>query len=272
MIESAVLERRGRWLGLTGWTTLFIAYTLIFWAFSDDGLASGVQRALINTLPAALLSWPVVRLVERYLIDAGLVIQSLGHLGLGIGFGLLWYIGIQIGYGLQAGWVSDGIVGRPLLGIALTWQLFQGMTLYAVVALFAYAMTYRLRLASLQAERGQVKAEPSAVPQSRQIFLKDGKTIRPTPLADILLLSGAGDYTEVVTRDATFLSTTSLNTFETELPSDSFLRVHRSHIVRTDAILSVESGGNGRLTLHLPKGQSLTTSRAGAIRLRDRAF
>jgi DNA-binding LytR/AlgR family response regulator len=218
-----------------------------------------------------LLAWPIVRLIERYLLDAATPKLALGHLVLALGFSLLWYIGLQIGYGLQNGIPEGGIVGRALSGPALSWQLFQGVTLYAVIALFGYATHYKAQLDLLKAEAvtgGAVTAEPA----TRQIFLKDGRTIRPTALEDVLLLSGAGDYTEVATKDGTYLSSTSLNAFEAELPSANFLRVHRSHIVRTDAVLSVESGGNGRLILHLPKGVSVTTSRAGAKAVRDLAL
>lgn len=246
---------------------MYVAYVLVFALFGFSDLGEAAQRAAFNTVPAALLSWPAARIVERSLIDASLPKQVIGHLGLALAYGFLWYVGLQVGYGLQNGLPEGGIIGRPLSGLGLTWQLYQGVTLYAVVALFTYAGTYRTRLS----ERDQTPAPVLDAPTARQIFLKDGRTLRPTRLDDILLLSGAGDYTEVATRDGTYLSSTSLSAFETELPP-LFLRVHRSHIVRTDAVLSVESGGNGRLILHLERGLSVTTSRAGAKAVRDLAL
>lgn len=264
--------RTARWLGLIGWGLLLSAYTALFFAFSDSNLFSSVQRALFNTLPAALLSWPVARLVERHLIDTSLIRQIACHFALGVGFAMFWYIGLQVGYGLQNGLPEGGIIGRPLMGVALAWQMFQGMTLYAVVALFTYAVVYRTRLDLLQAERQAdiLAADMSA--DIEQIFVKDGKALKPVRLSDIFCLSGAGDYSEIITRDGTFLSTTPLSQFETDLPDTLFLRVHRSHIVALNAVLSIEPGGNGRLTIHLPKGHSVTTSRAGATRLKDRTL
>ncbi|GLQ19765.1 LytR/AlgR family response regulator transcription factor [Algimonas porphyrae] len=271
------LNRTARKLALTGWALLLVTYTLIFWFFSSSEFLDAFQRAAINTVPAALLSWPVARLVERHLIDAMMTRQIVGHLVLALGFALFWYIGIQTGYGLQDGLPADGIVGRALNGVALTWQLFQGVTIYAVIALFAYAVTFRTRLDALELkleriEQAEASGSAEPVADKRQIFVKDGKALKPVLISDIMMLSGAGDYTEVLTADGTFLSGTSLSQFETELPSVGFLRVHRSHIVATDAILSVESGGNGRLTLHMPRGHSVTTSRAGAARLKGRAL
>ncbi|MEM9599669.1 MAG: LytTR family DNA-binding domain-containing protein [Pseudomonadota bacterium] len=274
---AGVTDRNGpkqtaRWLGLTGWAILLLGYSLLFILIGQSGPVEGVQRALFNTVPAALLSWPMARLIERHLIDAALWRQSVGHLALGIAFSMFWYIGLQVGYGLQNGFPDGGIVGRALSGAALAWQVFQGMTLYAAIAMFTYAVTFKARLDVAEAARKtqSVQVEPSN--DIRQIFVKDGKKLRPVLIRDIVMLSGAGDYTDVLTKDGAYLSGTSLSQFETELPSEHFLRVHRSHIIATDYILSVESGGNGRLTLHMPQGHSVTTSRAGATRLKERAL
>ena len=183
---------------------------------------------------------------------------------------------MQVGYGIQRGdWLTGGLAGRPLLGLALSWQAFQGITLYAVVALFAYAAAFRLRIAGLETELAALHAAmdlPAPAPKTppRQVLVRDGRALKPVAVDDILALSGAGDYVEVHTRAGSHLSTTSLSDFEAELPA-GFARVHRSHIVRMDAVLEIESAGNGRLTLHLPTGLSVTTSRAGARRVRESA-
>ena len=231
---------------------------------------------MINVLPAAFLSFPLVRLINLYLIDRHPLHQAVGHFLLALAFSLLWYIGIQVGYGLRDGWVTSGISGRPLAGIALSWQAFQSVSLYAVIAMFAYVISYRRRMIAAEARLSQLQAsrDTPALRSSapfRQVLVKDGRALKPVALADVLMLSGAGDYTEIATRDGTHFCTTPLSAFETELPEEIFTRVHRSHIVRMDAVISIESAGNGRLTLHLPGGNSVTTSRAGARRVRDRA-
>lgn len=253
---------------LSGWSLMLLAYISVFAIIGGDSIASATRRSVINTVPAALLSWPLFILLERRVIEARPIWQWIFHVGLALGFSLLWYIGIQVGYGLQSGWTSGGIVGQPLLGAALAWQLFQGVTLYAAVAGFAYAMTFRKRWRAL---RDGPKVEPLGASPKR-IFVRDGKSILPVDLDDIYCFSGAGDYSDIITRNGTITSGTALSAFEEDLPSQLFLRVHRSHIVRMDAILSVESAGNGRLTLHLPKGLSVTTSRAGASSFRNRAL
>ena len=268
---SPGLRKRIRLAALAGWVLFGLAYFLIFNLYSTAGIGPALQRALINTVPAALIAYPAARLIETYLVEARPWVAALGHVALGLAFANLWYIGIQVGYGLQQGdWLTGGLAGRPLLGLALSWQAFQGITLYAVVALFAYASAFRQRVAELEAELAGERDRRAAAPQShpRQLLVKDGRALKPIAVEDVLALSGAGDYVEVHTRTDTYLSSTSLAEFETELPS-GFARVHRSHIVRMDAVLEVESAGNGRLTLHLPKGRSVTTSRAGAQLVRS---
>ena len=267
------LRSRIRLAALAGWALFFAAYAVIFAQFNGAGIGSAIQRGAINVLPAALFAYPVAKIVETALVDAKAVKSALGHFALALAFANLWYIGVQVGYGIRAGdWLTGGLSGRPLLGLALSWQAFQGVTLYAVVAAFTYAATYRTRLAAAESELARLReVAPASRPAGpRQILVKDGRALRPVAVADILALSGAGDYVEVLTRAGTHLSGTTLDAFETELPP-GFTRVHRSHIVQLAEVLEIESAGNGRLTLHLPGGTSVTTSRAGARRVREMA-
>ncbi|MEO0784996.1 MAG: LytTR family DNA-binding domain-containing protein [Pseudomonadota bacterium] len=260
---------------LVGWGLMLIAYTTLFTFYGRSGLISGLQRALINTVPAALLSIPIYFSIRSYAIERRVLMLVSFHFVAAILFSVLWYIGIQVGYGLRDGWVTNGITGRPLLGVALSWQGFQGVTLYAVIALFTYAAYYRQQWLAAEARLSDLaKKAAQAVPKPaspKQVLVKDGRDYKPVSVAEIIALSGAGDYTEIVTASGRHLSTTSLSKFETELPSSDFARVHRSHIVRLSSVISVESAGNGRLTLHMPSGLSVTTSRAGARVIREKA-
>lgn len=235
-------------------------------------MGSALVRALINVLPAALLGYAASKAVEAYLLGARPWVQALSHLALAIAFANLWYIGVQVGYGIQRGdWISQGLSGRPLLGLALSWQAFQGVTLYTCIALFTYAARYRHRIADLEAAlAAQAAPVPPAGRAPQHVLVKDGRALKPLAFDDIIAVSGAGDYAEVRTRAGTFLSSTTLAEFERELPG-GFARVHRSHLVRLDAVLDIESAGNGRLTLHMPGGFSVNTSRAGAQVLRSAA-
>jgi len=267
------IENATRWLSIIAWGMLALAYTIIFRLFGESDIYPALQRALINVIPAALLTFPVLYIVQNFAIDRPLWRQTLIHILTASMFSVIWYIGIQTGYGLQKGWITEGISGRAFSGIALTWQFFQGLTLYAIAALFVYARCYRIRLAEARLEVSDLKSQLSQQNVTQNsILVKDGKQLKTVSIQDIFALSGAGDYTEVSTREGRYLSNTSLSDFQFRLPKNDFLRVHRSHIVRTDAVLSFENAGNGRLSLHLPNGLSIITSRSGRRALLERAL
>lgn len=271
-VDNPHAARRSKYIPALGWMVLILAYMLIFRAFGEETIGPALQRAVINVLPAIVLSFPVLHVVETYAVDRPLFQQTAIHLVGAVLFGVAWLIGIQAGYGLRDGWLTEGITGRPLLGVALTWQLFQGLIVYAVIALYGYMRNYQLRLMRAEEDISRLRSDtPETAPQASQLLVKDGRTFKPIPISDIIAISGAGDYCDVVTPTQIFASRTALSQFESILPDSIFMRVHRSHIVRVDAILSVESAGNGKLTLHLLGGNSVVTSRTGAKLIKSHA-
>ena len=79
--------------------------------------------------------------------------------------------------------------------------------------------------------------------------------------ADIVSLSGADDYVEVVLADGRrFLHDTRLSDLERRLPP-GFIRVHRSHIANTAHLRSIRTLPNRRRMLELTGGTQLPVSR-----------
>lgn len=247
-------------------------YTIVFRLFSETTFLPSLRRAVINVVPAALLSFPSLYLIQNYTFGKSAVFQTLIHLSLLLLFSVFWLIGIQVGYGLQDGWLQNGVTGRPLLGVALTWQGLQGILLYIVIALFGYAKHYRILLAIAQEQSGDTNTDAQTANRyPTQVIVKDGAKLVPVRVDDIILISGAGDYSEVITKSGKYLSNTSLTQFMDILPGAFFKRVHRSHIVSLDAITAFEPAGNGRLSLFLPNGLSVVTSRDGAKVIKNNA-
>lgn len=252
---------------------LLISYSLVFWVTGAANPAGAAARALINVLPAGLLAVLAYRLVQAKVLASPIEVQVVAHPGLALAYALAWYLGIQVAYGLRAGWLTEGLAPRSFSGIAFTWQMFQGVTVYALVATYAYAVAFWREAERLRGERDQAlqtgrvrDAKPAARPA--RLLLRKDREIVPVDPDDIVRVSGAGDKAEVVTRTTRVLTTTTLAELEESLPSD-FLRVHRSHLVSLGAVLHAEPAGNGRLTLHLPNGDSVTASRAGTKAFRD---
>ena len=258
-------------LAVTAGLVLLASYALVFLVTGAANPSGAVTRALINVVPASLLAVPAYRLVRARVAGRALAAQAAAHPVLALAYALAWYLGIQVLYGLQEGWLTEGLRARSFSGIAFTWQMFQGVTVYAVVATYAYAVAFWREAGRLRAERDEALAAAPHKPRPSRLMLRQDREIVPVDASDIVRISGAGDKTEVVTRTARILTTSTMADIEAALPP-GFLRVHRSHLVALGAVLHAEPAGNGRLTLHLPGGDSVTASRAGAKAFRDTAL
>jgi two-component system, LytTR family, response regulator len=72
------------------------------------------------------------------------------------------------------------------------------------------------------------------------IFVKTEYRLERIALSDIYFIEGMGDYRNVQTGLKKVLTLTTFSDFETELPNNSFCRVHKSYIVSLDKIISIE--------------------------------
>ncbi|MEM1379641.1 MAG: LytTR family DNA-binding domain-containing protein [Pseudomonadota bacterium] len=255
---------------------LLFSYTTVFWITGAANPAAALGKALVNVVPAALLGWLCFRLILGFVVKKTARVQVLIHGVLSLGFSVAWYLGILVVYGLEAGWMTNGLEPRAFSSVAFSWQIFQGVTLYTVVAASSYAVlfwrqTQDLRAALTAAERKAASKDQTAKPRTDRLLLRRDREIVPVDAKDIVRISGAGDRSEVFTRTGRIETSSTLTDLEAALP-EGFLRVHRSHLVSLAAVLHAEPAGNGRLTLHLPDGDSVTASRAGAKAFREAAL
>ena len=241
------------------------AYTLVFAVTLGTEVSFSFCIALSNVAPLALLSAATYRLLRGSILPHGVLLQASAHLLLGPAFAGLWYVATLTGQGLiTAATTGTFSLGR-FSGLALVWQLFQGVVLYALVA----AITYALRGGRLAAP---VQLVSAATPLERYLTRK-GDELVPVEVEEIAFIRGAQDYAEVVTRDGkSHLVRMSLSEFEARLPTSRFLRAHRSTIVNLALLGRAEPIGSGRLALHMAGGQTVETSRAGAQTLRSKVL
>ncbi|MCW3467553.1 LytR/AlgR family response regulator transcription factor [Chitinophaga nivalis] len=72
------------------------------------------------------------------------------------------------------------------------------------------------------------------------IFIKTEYKIIKINLEDILFIEALKDYTKIYTHNLPVLTLRSLKSFESRLPADKFIRVHRSYLVSLNKIHCVE--------------------------------
>ncbi|NQE63073.1 LytTR family DNA-binding domain-containing protein [Caulobacter sp. RHG1] len=92
--------------------------------------------------------------------------------------------------------------------------------------------------------------------------VRDGAQTVYVPVADILWVEAAGNYVELHTvGDRAILMRTTLAGIGERLESLGFLRIHRSRLVNTVSVTSIESHASGDATLLLTGGKMVSASR-----------
>jgi DNA-binding LytR/AlgR family response regulator len=102
----------------------------------------------------------------------------------------------------------------------------------------------------------------SAINSNEYIFVKSNKQLKKIFLKDILFVESMENYVTVITLSSKEIVYATLKFFSEQLPANYFLQVHRSYIVNTKHIQSIE--GN---TLHIANYEIPV-----ARNLRDRVF
>lgn len=254
-----------------GGVLLIATYWAIFSITSDMSRLNALQLASQNAIPALAFGCAAHAILDRFVWPRSLIIRICAQIPGAILFSLLWYLSIIIWQNFSFNSLDTNIVLTAFMRPAFIWQMFQGVTLYALAALVSLAMRLNCQVDALllrleELENGQAEG---VKPAPRSILVKTQDETQSVEIDNIVLVTGAGDYSELILRDQTILSTSRLGEFEARLPDDQFIRAHRSHLVCIAAIARTEPAGNGRTTLHLENGECLVTSRSGTRLLKE---
>lgn len=249
----------------------FTAYFIVFLLVGGGGIFDAAASSLRNLIPLVIVSAAAHPVISRHLVRRSLSRQLTGHLLLGAAYSLLlyWLLMVLIGISRGGSFVEFAVQAFfPTPAVA--WQLLQGVTLYALVACLTY-LRARAPLPSFVVAP-QVQEAPAKDQSPSRYFIRKGEDIHPIEISQIVSITGADDYAEVVTTAGRHLVKMTLTEFEKTLEGDNFIRVHRSHIVNVDRIARAEPAGGGRMLLHMDNGEMISASRAGSRLLRDRVI
>ncbi|MDR2825156.1 MAG: LytTR family transcriptional regulator DNA-binding domain-containing protein [Prevotellaceae bacterium] len=103
-----------------------------------------------------------------------------------------------------------------------------------------------------------------------QITVKSGSQVHIVPLNEILYLQADGDYVQIRTTERKHMKEQTMKFFEQCLPSDVFVRVHRSYIVNIRQIARIEKFGKDTQTLILKNDEKIKASIVGYRILREK--
>lgn len=96
-----------------------------------------------------------------------------------------------------------------------------------------------------------------------RIAIKSGAKVFVIASNQIQFIEADGDYVKVYTKDKAYLKEKTMKYFESNLPSDEFVRVHRSHIVNINEISKIEPFDKDSHVLVMKSGTNIKTSANG---------
>jgi len=102
-----------------------------------------------------------------------------------------------------------------------------------------------------------------------RIAVKTGTKIKIIFIEDILYLESQDDYVMIYTADGKYLKQKTMKFFESNLPDQSFIRVHRSYIVRIDFVDQIELYEKDSYIIKMKNSQTIPVSKSGYNRLRS---
>lgn len=84
------------------------------------------------------------------------------------------------------------------------------------------------------------KSNENIKSKMNHIFVKTEYRLQKIDLKDIFYLKGMGDYVFVATSKGNFMTLENLKSFEVKLPTEQFIRVHKSYLIAFEKIDFVE--------------------------------
>jgi len=152
---------------------------------------------------------------------------------------------------------------------------------YAVKAFEANAVDYLLKPISpdrfqaaidkFRSKSGQSSQIASLLDQTKfdRLVLRDEGRIRIVPLHDVKFMNADDDYVKIVTTDKNYLKKTTLTSYESKLPAESFCRVHRSYLVNIEFITRIDPYEKNGHRAILKTGEKIPVSGSGYQRLKQ---
>lgn len=181
------------------------------------------------------LSWPMT--IAAHITAS--VIVSLLHVGLFVLLRHAAYGMAGVLYDYSDNWVAS-----------LLYEYRKDAVSYAILALAMGAIQWSVR----------AKSPVAATPASPMLEVGDGATRHRVPVDEITWIEAAGNYVALHWQGRSLLHRSTLAALEHDLGA-GFARIHRSRLVRRDAVRRIDGSQSGDFTVVLVDGTELRGSR-----------
>lgn len=126
----------------------------------------------------------------------------------------------------------------------------------------------RIQLGERQTPKIQKAVELAQVDQLDRVVVKVGSKIHIIAISKINHIEAMDDYVSIHTNDGKFLKQQTMKFFEAHLPSEDFVRIHRSYIAAVKHISKIEVMEKESYVAILKNGTTLPVSRSGYTKLK----
>jgi len=125
-------------------------------------------------------------------------------------------------------------------------------------------------LARVRRQLERLHAEPtSSSGHPQRIAIRSLRRVHLVDPGAISRVDADGDYVRIHTADGDHLLRETMRAIEDRLEDEPMVRIHRSTLVRADAIDQIQRGENGRYVAVLADGTRRNVSRSGQARLAE---
>nr|WP_302829698.1 LytTR family DNA-binding domain-containing protein [uncultured Bacteroides sp.] len=248
---------------IAGALLLVIAQVLMVWWYTGAGWLPAIIDGITTVgwfMALAYMAWFVVGTVS--ILKTNIIMIAAGI--------LFWIAGSFMVCDIMV-----RIAGISYIAFAPTLPF---RFLFGIPAWIAITLWYHLQtLKDTVAQETEFIVSEKKLPEPQQqeecidrITVKDGSRIHIIKVEELLYIQACGDYTTLVTPLGEYVKEQTMKYFETHLPADNFVRIHRSTIVNVTQISRVELFGKETYQLLLKNGVKLRVSLTGYRLLKTR--
>ena len=207
------------------------------------------------------LAWFVVGFVSLFKTNIIVILTGI----------LLWLSGSYIVYDIMERFM--GINYLPFLD-TVPFRLLFGIPAWIAVILGYHLLVAKETISQEDSEFVLPQKEPEVTEAPEEhidrITVKDGSRIHLVVIDKLLYIQACGDYVTLITPEGEYIKEQTMKYFETHLPAENFVRIHRSTIVNVMQISRVELYGKETYRLILKNGVKLRVSLTGYKLLKER--
>jgi len=153
----------------------------------------------------------------------------------------------------------------PYFMTLLPGRIAVGLLLYVIFVLTYYLLLTRneLKVQKMNAEEKSPVSSPVPTEKLTRIIVKKNSEYHCIMVSEIRYIEANGDYVMIYTDSSKYLKDQTMKYWETHLPDDRFVRIHRSFIVNIEVIAKIELYEKEIYKVHLKNGDMLKASSPG---------